>query len=303
MKKRKSINSKLISGIVIIIIAVLAFAGSMILKEPEKLFEETGLRNSQQTESNMMYVDFIDVGQGNCTLVYLGDTAILVDSGEVGAAQTVINYIKNLGIDELDCVLVTHPHSDHMGAMTKILYEFKIKDLIMPEIPEDIIPTNSTYEKFLTAVSDNAENVIPAEAGMTYSYGEMNLEILAPLHGYDNLNDMSAVSRVSYGETSVMFMGDASTAVEKELLNTDRDFSADIINIGHHGSKTASSQKWLEAVNPEFAVICCGSCNEYGHPHSVVTERLDNLGIEYYRTDLNGTVVFQSNSKEFTKSD
>ena len=302
MKKRKN-NTKLISGVVIFIIAVLAFAGSRLIKEPETLFEDTGLRNSQQTESNMMYVDFIDVGQGNCTLVHMGDTAILVDSGEVGAAQTVISYIKNLGIDELDCVLVTHPHSDHMGAMTKILYEFEIKDLIMPEIPEDIIPTNSTYEKFLTAVSDNAENVIPAEAGMTYSYGEMNLEILAPLHGYDNLNDMSAVSRVSFGETSVMFMGDASTAVEKDLLNTGKDFSADIINIGHHGSKTASSQKWLEAVNPEFAVICCGAGNEYGHPHSVVTERLDNIGIEYYRTDLNGTVVFQSNSKEFTKLD
>lgn len=302
MKKRKN-NTKLISGVVIFIIAVLAFAGSRLIKDPETLFEDTGLRNSQQSESNMMYVDFIDVGQGNCTLVHMGDTAILVDSGEVGAAQTVISYIKNLGIDELDCVLVTHPHSDHMGAMTKILYEFEIKDLIMPEIPEDIIPTNSTYEKFLTAVSDNAENVIPAEAGMTYSYGEMNLEILAPLHGYDNLNDMSAVSRVSFGETSVMFMGDASTAVEKDLLNTGKDFSADIINIGHHGSKTASSQKWLEAVNPEFAVICCGAGNEYGHPHSVVTERLDNIGIEYYRTDLNGTVVFQSNSKEFTKSD
>ena len=302
MKKRKN-NTKLLSGVVIFIIAVLAFAGSRLIKEPETLFEDAGLRNSQQTESNMMYVDFIDVGQGNCTLVHMGDTAILVDSGEVGAAQTVISYIKNLGIDELDCVLVTHPHSDHMGAMIKILYEFEIKDLIMPEIPEDIIPTNSTYEKFLTAVSDNAENVIPAEAGMTYSYGEMNLEILAPLHGYDNLNDMSAVSRISFGETSVMFMGDASTAVEKDLLNTGKDFSADIINIGHHGSKTASSQKWLEAVNPDFAVICCGSGNEYGHPHSVVTEHLDSLGIEYYRTDLNGTVVFQSNSKEFTKSD
>ena len=302
MKKRKN-NTKLISGVVIFIIAVLAFAGSKLIKDPETLFENTGLRNSQQSESNMMYVDFIDVGQGNCTLVHMGDTAILVDSGEVGAAQTVISYIKNLGIDELDCVLVTHPHSDHMGAMTKILYEFEIKDLIMPESPEDIIPTNSTYEKFLTAVSDNAENVIPAEAGMTYSYGEMNLEILAPLHGYDNLNDMSAVSRVSFGETSVMFMGDASTAVEKDLLNTGKDFSSDIINIGHHGSKTASSQKWLEAVNPEFAVICCGAGNEYGHPHSVVTERLDNIGIEYYRTDLNGTVVFQSNSKEFTKLD
>lgn len=250
-----------------------------------------------------MYVSFIDVGQGNCTLLRCGGKTILVDSGEVGAAQTVIGYIKNLNIDTLDCVLVTHPHSDHMGAMTKLLYEFKIKDFIMPEIPEKIIPTSRIYEKFLTAVSDNAENVIAAEPGETFSYGEMTVEIFAPLHDYDDLNDMSAVTRVSCGDTSVMFMGDASATVEKDLLQKNVDYSATILNVGHHGSKTSSSEKWLKAVNPKYAVICCGLNNDYGHPHRAVTKRFESMGIEYFRTDLLGTIVFESNSKEFTKCD
>lgn len=269
----------------------------------DKVFEESGLRNTQQASADKMYVSFFDVGQGNCTLLRCGGKAILVDSGEVGAAQTVINYIKNLGIDELNCVLVTHPHTDHMGAMTKILYEFKIDDLIMPEIPEEIIPTNKTYEKFLTAVSDNAGNVIAAKPGETYSYGEMKLEIFAPLRDYDNLNDMSAVSRISYGDTSVMFTGDATTTVEKDLLKKNINYSATVLNVGHHGSKTSSSEAWLRAVNPKYAVICCGVNNDYGHPHSLITKRLEEFGIEYFETDLLGTIVFESNSKNFIKCD
>lgn len=269
----------------------------------DKVFEESGLRNTQQSSADKMYVSFIDVGQGNCTLLRCGGKAILVDSGEVGAAQTVINYIKNLGIDELNCVLVTHPHTDHMGAMTKILYEFKIDDLIMPEIPEEIIPTNKTYEKFLTAVSDNAGNVIAAKPGETYSYGEMKLEIFAPLRDYDNLNDMSAVSRISYGDTSVMFTGDATTTVEKDLLKKNINYSATVLNVGHHGSKTSSSEAWLRAVNPKYAVICCGVNNDYGHPHSLITKRLEEFGIEYFETDLLGTIVFESDSKNFIKCD
>lgn len=269
----------------------------------DKVFEESGLRNTQQVSADKMYVSFIDVGQGNCTLLRCGGKAILVDSGEVGAAQTVINYIKNLGIDELNCVLVTHPHTDHMGAMTKILYEFKIDDLIMPEIPEEIIPTNKTYEKFLTAVSDNAGNVIAAKPGETFSYGEMKLEIFAPLRDYDNLNDMSAVSRISYGDTSVMFTGDATTTVEKDLLKKNINYSATVLNVGHHGSKTSSSEAWLRAVNPKYAVICCGVNNDYGHPHSLITKRLEEFGIEYFETDLLGTIVFESDSKNFIKCD
>lgn len=286
-----------------LLVAVLSLFLTKNLIPIDKVFEESGLRNTQQASADKMYVSFIDVGQGNCTLLRCGGKAILVDSGEVGAAQTVINYIKNLGIDELNCVLVTHPHTDHMGAMTKILYEFKIDDLIMPEIPEEIIPTNKTYEKFLTAVSDNAGNVIAAKPGETYSYGEITLEIFAPLRDYDNLNDMSAVSRIRYGDTSVMFTGDATTTVEKDLLKKNIDYSATVLNVGHHGSKTSSSEAWLRAVNPKYAVICCGVNNDYGHPHSVITKRLEKLGIKYFETDLLGTIVFESDSKNFIKCD
>lgn len=303
MKKRKNINSKIVATVIIAIVAVTAIFLSGNFVSQRDIYRDVGLRNEQQSQADRMYVSFIDVGQGNCTLLTCNGKAILVDSGEVGATSTVIAYIKNLGIDELNCVIVTHPHTDHMGAMTEILYEFKIDDLIMPEIPEEIIPTNKTYEKFLTAVSDNADNVIAAEPGETYSYGEMTLEIFAPLRDYDNLNDMSAVSRVSYGDTSVMFTGDATATVEKDLLKKNIDYSATILNVGHHGSKTSSSENWLKAVNPEYAVICCGANNEYGHPHSVVTERLENLGIKYYQTDLLGTIVFESDSRNFVKCD
>ncbi len=303
MKRRKSINSKIITVAAVLLVAVLSLFLTKNFIPIDKVFEESGLRNTQQASADKMYVSFIDVGQGNCTLLRCGGKAILVDSGEVGAAQTVINYIKNLGIDELNCVLVTHPHTDHMGAMTKILYEFKIDDLIMPEIPEEIIPTNKTYEKFLTAVSDNAGNVIAAKPGETYSYGEMKLEIFAPLRDYDNLNDMSAVSRISYGDTSVMFTGDATTTVEKDLLKKNINYSATVLNVGHHGSKTSSSEAWLRAVNPKYAVICCGVNNDYGHPHSLITKRLEEFGIEYFETDLLGTIVFESDSKNFIKCD
>jgi len=303
MKRRKSINSKIITVAAVLLVAVLSLFLTKNFIPIDKVFEESGLRNTQQVSADKMYVSFIDVGQGNCTLLRCGGKAILVDSGEVGAAQTVINYIKNLGIDELNCVLVTHPHTDHMGAMTKILYEFKIDDLIMPEIPEEIIPTNKTYEKFLTAVSDNAGNVIAAKPGETYSYGEMKLEIFAPLRDYDNLNDMSAVSRISYGDTSVMFTGDATTTVEKDLLKKNINYSATVLNVGHHGSKTSSSEAWLRAVNPKYAVICCGVNNDYGHPHSLITKRLEEFGIEYFETDLLGTIVFESDSKNFIKCD
>lgn len=303
MKRRKSINSKIITVAAVLLVAVLSLFLTKNFIPIDKVFEESGLRNTQQSSADKMYVSFIDVGQGNCTLLRCDGKAILVDSGEVGAAQTVINYIKNLGIDELNCVLVTHPHTDHMGAMTKILYEFKIDDLIMPEIPEEIIPTNKTYEKFLTAVSDNAGNVIAAKPGETYSYGEMKLEIFAPLRDYDNLNDMSAVSRISYGDTSVMFTGDATTTVEKDLLKKNINYSATVLNVGHHGSKTSSSEAWLRAVNPKYAVICCGVNNDYGHPHSLITKRLEEFGIEYFETDLLGTIVFESDSKNFIKCD
>lgn len=300
MAKRKS-NTKLISFIVIAVIVILsgvvtkfAFGGS------EELYNKTGLTDSEKSAD--MYVHFIDVGQGDCTLVTCGDTALLFDSGESSESQKVINYLKNKGIEDIDCCVATHPHSDHIGSMYKVLSEFKIGDVIMPVIPENIIPTTKAYEKFLTAVSENAENVYPAEVGKTYTYGDLKIQIFAPVNDYDDLNNMSVVSKVTYKNTSVMITGDAETTAEKDILKNRYDYSADIIKLGHHGSRTSSSEAWLKAVNPQYAVISCGLNNDYGHPHSQTLKRLDKLGIEYFRTDVLGDIVFVSDGSSFSKA-
>lgn len=254
--------------------------------------------NTVQSES--FKVSFIDVGQGDCTLVTCGDKVVLIDGGEYAQAQTVINYLKNEGISKIDCCIATHPHSDHIGSLGTVLPAFELGDVIMPDLPESLVPTTTAYEKFLTAVSDNAENVYPAEVGEKYSYGDINIQILAPVNDYDDLNNMSIVAKITYKNTSVMIAGDAESKAEKDILKNSYDYSADILKLGHHGSRYSSTEKWLQAVNPQYAVISCGLNNDYGHPHSQTLDRLDKLGIEYFRTDALGTIVFVSDGDTFT---
>ena len=247
-----------------------------------------------------MMVEFIDVGQGDCTLITDSQAVILIDGGESGEAQTIINYLKNKNITKIDCCIATHPHSDHIGSLAKVFEEFEVVDVIMPEIPEKIIPTTTTYERFLTQLSENVENVILAERGATYSYGQMTLKILGPVNTYDDLNNMSVVAKVIFGETSVMLTGDAETLSEEDMLAfKGADYSADILKVAHHGSKTSSTDLWLKAVNPQYAVISCGVDNDYGHPHKQLLNRLKKMNIEYYRTDLLGDITFESDGKEF----
>lgn len=299
MRKRKSGN-KLVSVIVIVSILVIsAFVTSFFAGDNDSLLGMAGLRGETVAEGKMQ-VDFIDVGQGDCTLITTADTVILIDGGEVGKAQTVINFLRNKNIDKIDCCIATHPHSDHIGSLSKVFDEFTIVDVIMPDVPESIIPTTTTYEKFLESLSRNAENVIPAESGDVHNYGDLKIEILAPVGVYDDLNNMSVVSRVTYGNTSVMITGDAETISEKDMLkDAYSDFYADILKVGHHGSKTSSGDKWLQAVSPKFAVISCGTDNDYGHPHKQLVNRLEKYEIEYYRTDLVGDIAFESDGNNF----
>jgi len=297
---RKKQNTKLISAIVIIAVLILSgIITTLSQGGSENLFGTTGLIDS--VSENKMIVNFVDVGQGDCTLITCGDTAVLVDSGEYANAQKVINYIKNQGVNDIDLVIATHPHSDHIGSMAKVLKAFEIGDVIMSEIPESIIPTTTAYEKFLNAVSERATDVIPAVAGQSYKYGELRVDILGPVKDYDDLNNMSVVCKISYGETSVMLAGDAETDAEADMLKKNYSFNSNLLKVGHHGSKTSSSAEWLKAVNPQYAVISCGLNNDYGHPHQKALKRLQKQNIEYFRTDLLGDIVFVSDGKVITR--
>lgn len=247
-----------------------------------------------------MFVDFVDVGQGDCTLIRTADAVILVDAGEAGTADTVVSYLKEKGIKNIDCCIATHPHSDHIGALYRIFEEFSVDTVLLPDIPDELIPTTSTYEKFLDGL-ENVKNIIPAGAGDNFDFGSLNLDILGPVKEYDDLNQMSLVSKVSFGNTSVMLTGDIETPAETDMLKKRNvDYSADILKVGHHGSKTSTSEKWLKAVHPQFAVVSCGLDNDYGHPHKNIINRLEDFGVEYYRTDLEGHILFKSDGNEIT---
>lgn len=297
MAKRKT-NSKLTSVIVIAII--LLFAAVVTFFCNSKGFFKDGKNDNQPIDSKM-YVNFVDVGQGDCTLITCNGKTILVDVGETGESQTVINYIKNQGIKKLDCVIGTHPHSDHIGCMGYVLNAFDVGDVIMPEIPDKIMPTTVCFEKFLDAVEEKAENAYFAEVGDEYTYGDMKFQILAPVKNYDDLNNMSVVVKLTFGSTSVMLTGDAEKKSEKDMLKNNINYSADILKMGHHGSRTSSTDEWLNAVNPTYAVISCGKNNDYGHPHKETISKLKKHNIEYLRTDLLGDIVFVSDGKSFTK--
>ena len=298
MAKRVSKKDKKVI-IIILVIAVLAVALSRLAPETwDSLFEKTGVSDSVVTDAAMT-VSFIDVGQGDCTLVYSPDNGvILVDSGEADKAHTVINYLNSLGIDTIDYCVVTHPHSDHMGSMAQIMSEFNIENLIIPELSEINIPTTKTYENFLLSAEENADEIIPAQAGTTYSVGDIALSVLGPVSQNEDLNNMSVVVKVEYKESSFLITGDCSFDEEDELMENDYNaLESDVIKIGHHGSSGSTSADWLEAVNPRFGVISLANGNSYGHPTKTVLDRLDDFDVDYYRTDVVGTVVFETDGK------
>lgn len=247
-----------------------------------------------------MYTDFVDVGQGDCTLIRTTESVILIDAGEAGTADTVVDFLKEKGITKIDCCIATHPHSDHIGALFRVFEEFEVDTVLLPNIPDDLIPVTVTYEKFLEGL-ERVNNIIPVAAGDDFDFGKLSVEILGPVKDYDDLNHMSVVSKVSFGKTSVMLTGDTETPAEEDMLkNASVDYSADILKVGHHGSKTSTSKKWLNAVDPQYAVISCGLDNDYGHPHKVIVNRLEEYGVEYYRTDLLGNISFKSDGQQIT---
>lgn len=253
-------------------------------------------------------IHFIDVGQGDCSLIKWEGAAVLIDCGERDYADTVLKYLKKQDVEKLDIIIATHPHSDHIGAMGDIISGIDVERVIAPKVAADMTPTTKTYERFLTALRDKSLKLTAAKPGTVYELTGRTaasaekqppkLEILAPLADYDDLNDYSVVVRLTYGNTSYLFTGDAEARAEKDILNSGADVSADVLKAGHHGSSTSTSEKFLEAVSPEICVIQCGEGNSYGHPHAEVLERLESSGIKYYRNDSSGTVTVYSDGEE-----
>ena len=256
----------------------------MILAGAFELFQGT----VAITPSEDLKVHFLDVGQGDSIFIELPtNETILIDASIKDASNKIINYLREENVSKIDYVFATHPHSDHIGGMSAVIKTFDIGQIYMPKA----VTTTKTYENLLLTIKDKNLKIKAAKAGNTIiDTDDLKLVVLAPNQdSYESLNNYSIVLKLTYKEKSFLFMGDAETLSEKEITG---DIQADVLKVGHHGSRTSTSQAFLNKVNPSYAVISVGLNNDYKHPHQEVIDRLEKKSIKIYRTDQNGDIIF-----------
>ncbi len=304
MAKTSAKNKKLIYLIIVLVVAIITSIGSSrgwwgeLSEDPGNTLGDFTQSDSHTETIDDFSVHFIDVGQGDCTLVLSGDMAMLIDAGENGHETQVINYLRSMKIDKLDYIIATHQHSDHIGGIPEVLEEFEADNIIMPRLTKAQTPTNSTYRAFLAALQNSDAKIISAKPGSKYQLGDAEFEILGPVtNDCEDINSMSAVTKITYGNTSFLVTGDAEKDEELEIIDNGANLDCDVLRVGHHGSSTSSSREFLEAVTPEICVISCGANNDYGHPHDKALKRISYQTDEVYRTDICGSIVMTSDGE------
>lgn len=295
-KKNKLIAISLICSVVISL--VLTFGNVLGLPSWDNVFNAVGLMDfSYQSRSYDMSVHVIDVGKADSIYIRCKDKNILIDAGERDIYKSVNEYLRKNDVKELDLVVATHPHSDHIGGIPAIIDEFPIKRLIMPEIKEDMIPTSHSYENLLNALIRKNITVESPIPGTEFKLGDLSLTILAPNDYYDNLNNYSVVIKAQYKNQSFLLTGDAEEASERDILKREFDLKSTVLKVGHHGSKTSSSQAFLDKVDAKYAVISVGE-DRNKLPKAQTVNRIKSMGTKLYRTDLDGTVIFLTDGDE-----
>lgn len=246
---------------------------------------------------NKLEVHYLDVGQGDATLIILPNQEVmLIDAGERSKGVFVREYIENLGIRKIDYLVGTHPHTDHIGGLEEIINNFDIGSIYMPRASS----TSKTFESLLNTINKKNLKVKSAKSGVNIiDEDNLKIDILAPnSEKYSSLNNYSAVIKITYKNNKFLFMGDAEEISEKEIKE---DISADVIKVGHHGSNTSSSEKFIAQVKPKYAIISVGDGNKYNHPSKDVLKKLEDIGALVYRTDILGTIIISSDGNNIIK--
>lgn len=241
-------------------------------------------------------VHFIDVGHGDSMVVECNGEFMLIDAGESYAGPTVISYLQNLGVEKLDIVVSTHPHTDHMTGFTTVLQEFALGKVYRSYRTSD----EPFYINFMSILKE--QNVTPAvlRAGTSFTLGKATVTVVGPVQQYSNVNNDSLVLMIEFGSTRFLLTGDMEQMAENDLLASGTDLKADVLKVGHHGSNTSTSAAFLDAVQPKYGVISVGSKNAHNLPDAGPISRMEERNIAIYRTDTMGTVVATSDGAAIT---
>ena len=246
------------------------------------------LCNCLAEEFDGLIIYCLDVGQGDASIIMRNGYTMMIDGGDSSNSSFIYSFLRNtLGISHIDTIIVTHPHSDHVGGIAAALNACSVDVIYTPVKEYD----TRQWDSVLKYAELQGTPVVIPSYGEYFYLGDALVEILAPLRYNINLNNMSIVIKITYGEYSFLFMGDAEWEEEMDLLDSGFDLTADVIRIGHHGSDSSSIRDFLKAVSPKYAIISVGRKNAYGHPGAKTLQTIEDLDIIMYRTDLDGTVI------------
>lgn len=297
--KKEKIIYTIISIIAIIIIAVINQSkeiqsvigqvenkndinANMVMSEDGIKTIIIGDEEKKESEENLE-VYYIDVGQADSILIVNQNQSMLIDAGNNDDGQDVVKFIKERGISKLDYVIGTHPHEDHIGGLDDVINEIDIDKIYLPKIQTN----TKTYESVLEAIQNKNKSINSLQKGDKITLGEAELEVMTDsILDKENLNLASNIIKLEFNGISFLFTGDAETENEK-TINWE---NIDILKVGHHGSTTSSSSKFIKQIKPKYAIISVGKDNNYGHPHKEIIKRLENIGSEILRTDEFGTI-------------
>lgn len=272
------------------------------LGDSESTPETEGTTQSTQVitdVSGTLEMHVIDVGQADSILFVQGDEVMLVDAGTKGAGDDVVSYLNELGIEEIDVLIGTHPHEDHMGGMKKVLQNFKIKCFYFPQ------RTDVTTKYYLEILEYVVEKQIPcseADVGDRISLGEASVQFITSTEPKEDkdINNCSIVIRVTFGEIDFFLGGDIEKEVEREILASGMEIESEVYKASHHGSDTSNTREMVETVNPDYIYISCGLYNKHDHPCKSVIELFEELKIPVYRTDESGTIKVMTDGENVT---
>ncbi len=308
-KKTGKKKLSLITVIVILLIIALLYMIALYIDTANSTPEETGAPVTSGVtvsdgELGEVEYHFIDVGQGDATLIRTPEGDILIDAGENSAEEDLRNYLDLCGVEVLYYAIFTHPDSDHIGGADMVLAEYEVLNVIKPELEKD----TKVYTRMMEAIAAEGCTVYNALPGETYSLGEFDMFVFGPDPNNKKLdsNNSSIVIKATWGSTTAMLTGDAEKPAEESILSTfsGAELGSMLLKMGHHGSRTSSTDEWLAAVRPTIAVISCGKNNSYGHPHAEALARITPyVGENVYRTDELGSIVFVTDGEIFVYQD
>lgn len=292
-KGKKSLPALVIAGILVV-------TGYMNLDE---FIDFTGIseESEQKIESTVaedeMKVTFLDVGQGDCTVVQAGEHNLVMDTGNNNQGEKVVDFLRKNGINKLDYLILSHPDADHIGGGDNVLENIEVEQVIMPDIANDTM----TYEEVMEDIKKYDVDIINPEVGESYALGDAQFTILCPEEELVNENDMNGSSvgiKLVHGDKSFVMCGDAEKKSEQAMVERfGGNLECDVLKCGHHGSSTATIDEFLAMTDPTWAVISCGKDNSYGHPHWETIAKLEDSDAQIYRTDKLGTITAVSDGK------